>query len=289
MTDKNTNSSGRIVQLDGLRALAVLMVFLGHAFRSQLLWTGVDLFFILSGFLITGILLQQRGKRFWSGYLASFYERRARRILPAYLLFLVLTSILFGIGWLHRWYLFFFLMNTAPFRSLVKPYSVGVLWSLAIEEQFYLLWPLAVYLLDEAALAWLAGGLLVAAPMLRGIATASFTAHWTIYTATPFRMDLMAAGALIALAWRRHRSVVEHVGRYGPLLAGLAATPLLLFSWYPWFQPAADTVLVSVWLYELTLIGYVGILGWALSGRGIGFLKLRPLAYVGRISYSLYL
>lgn len=277
------------MQLDGLRGVAVLMVFLNHTFRSPLLWSGVDLFFILSGFLITGLLLEQRGKRFWSGYLASFYQRRARRILPPYLLFLVFTSVLFGVGWARHWYLFLFLMNTAPLATMARTYPVGVLWSLAIEEQFYLVWPLAVYLLDEEALAWLAGALVLAAPVLRGIATAFFRGHWAIYTATPFRMDLMAAGALIALAWRRHRSTVERLGRYGPALAALAATPILLFSWHPWFQPAADTVFGNVWLYELTLIGYVGLLGWALSERSIGFLKLRPLVYVGRVSYSLYL
>jgi peptidoglycan/LPS O-acetylase OafA/YrhL len=289
MADQDTTSSRRIVQLDGLRAIAVLMVFLGHAFRSRLLWTGVDLFFILSGFLITGILLEQRGKKRWRGYLASFYERRARRILPPYLLFLVLTSMLFGIGWLRRWYLFLFLMNTAPFWSVAKPYYFGLLWTLAIEEQFYLVWPLAVYLLDEVALAWLAGSIVLAAPALRWIATAFFPGHWSIYTSTPFRMDLLAAGALIAIAWRHRRSAVERLGRYGPVLAGLAAAPLLWLSRFSWFQPGTDTVLVNVWLYELSLIGYVGVMGWALSGSAVGALKLRPLVYVGRISYSLYL
>jgi len=143
--DHNTVSSRRIVQLDGLRAIAVLMVFVHHSFQSQLFWTGVDLFFILSGFLITGILLDQRQKQIWSGYLGPFYGRRARRILPPYLLFLVFTSVFFGIGWLRRWYFFLFLMNTEPFRSMATQYSIGILWSLAVEEQFYLLWPAAVY------------------------------------------------------------------------------------------------------------------------------------------------
>jgi peptidoglycan/LPS O-acetylase OafA/YrhL len=73
----------RIVQLDGLRAIAVLMVFFSHSFRTPLLWSGVDLFFLLSGFLITGILLEQRKRRSLSDLLASFYRRRIRRILPS--------------------------------------------------------------------------------------------------------------------------------------------------------------------------------------------------------------
>jgi peptidoglycan/LPS O-acetylase OafA/YrhL len=278
----------RIVQLDGLRAVAVLMVFFSHAVHSQLLWTGVDLFFVLSGFLITGILLERRKQQLGS-YLGAFYRRRIRRILPPYLLFLVLTSILFGTGWLRHWYLFLFLMNTAAFMELSGHYSVSVLWSLAVEEQFYLLWPFAVYLLDESVLAWLAAGLTLTAPLLRWGATVFFPGHGPVYFSTFFRMDLLAVGALIALAYRNGRATVERFGFYGLALAMAAATPLLLFSRFPWFQPAANTVLVNVWLYELSLIGYAGILLWALSGRRVEILKLRPLVYIGKISYSFYL
>jgi peptidoglycan/LPS O-acetylase OafA/YrhL len=289
MQGEDKIDTARILQLDGLRAFAVLMVFVNHAFRSQLLWSGVDLFFILSGFLITGILVERRGQTTLNQYLVSFYERRARRILPPYLALLGLTSIVFGIGWIRHWYLFVFLMNTAPFLELARPYSLGVLWSLAVEEQFYFLWPFAVYLLNETALASLAGSLVLTAPLLRWIATAYFPGHWHVYTSTPFRMDLLAAGALLALVWRRRRAAIERFGGYGLVLACLAAIPLLLFSRYPWFQPAANSILVNVWLYEIILFGYVGVLLWALSGRVVGILKLRPLVYVGRISYTLYL
>jgi peptidoglycan/LPS O-acetylase OafA/YrhL len=278
----------RIVQLDGLRAFAVLMVFFSHAIHSQLLWTGVDLFFVLSGFLITGILLEQREQPL-GGYLGAFYRRRMRRIVPPYLLFLVLTSVLFGTGWLRHWYLFLFLMNTNAFMDLSSHYSVSVLWSLAVEEQFYLLWPFAVYLLDESALAWLAGGLTLTAPLLRWAATVFIPGHGPVHFSTLFRMDLLAVGALIALFRRQRGAAFERFAFYGLLLAAAAATPLLLFSRYPWFQPAADSVLVNVWLYELSLIMYAGIVLWALSGRWAGILMLRPLVYVGKISYSFYL
>jgi peptidoglycan/LPS O-acetylase OafA/YrhL len=81
------------------------MVFASHAYRSELLWSGVDLFFILSSFLVTGILLEERSRHAVSGYLIRFYGRRARRLLPPYLLVLCLVSLLFGVGWIHHWYL----------------------------------------------------------------------------------------------------------------------------------------------------------------------------------------
>ena len=279
----------RIVQLDGLRAIAVFMVFCSHSFGFPLLWAGVDLFFVLSGFLITGILLEQRRQKTWSSYLALFYQRRIKRILPPYLLFLGLTSILFGIGWMHHWYLFVFLMNTASFKELSYRYSLAVLWSLAVEEQFYILWPFAVYWLSETALAWLAGALVLVAPLLRWGATIFFPGHWPIHTSTPFRMDLLAIGALIALAWRHYRTALEQLSAYGLLLTAISVCCLLLFSRYPWFQPGANTVSANVWLYELSLLGCAGAVLWALGGRGIGMLKLTPLVYLGRISYSFYL
>jgi peptidoglycan/LPS O-acetylase OafA/YrhL len=281
-------SGKRIVQLDGLRAVAVLMVFASHAFRSQLLWSGVDLFFILSGFLITGVLLDLRRKYTWRTYIAIFYERRARRILPPYVLLLIVTSVLFGLGWTRRWYLYFFLMNTSAFQPSVA-YSHGILWSLAVEEQFYLIWPILVYLLSEKALAWLSIGLLLAAPLLRWFATACFPHHWLIYTALPFRMDLLAAGALIALVWRHHPAVILRLGLKGLWFAAITVLTLYVLSMHPWFRPGADTVLVNVWLYELILVSYSAGLIWILSGRLVGFLQARPMVYLGRISYSVYL
>ena len=92
--------SRRILQLDGLRAIAVLAVFAQHALKAPL-WMGVDLFFVLSGFLITGILLERKARQ--QSYFGYFYARRARRILPPYLLLMVVSSILFGIGWAQHW------------------------------------------------------------------------------------------------------------------------------------------------------------------------------------------
>ena len=111
-------SGSRITQLDGLRAIAIAAVFIHHAFEVKLLWMGVDLFFVLSGFLITGILFNQKNRAFGK-YIGGFYQRRAKRILPAYVVVLIITAIIFGIGWLRYWYLYIGAMNfMVPFMLL---------------------------------------------------------------------------------------------------------------------------------------------------------------------------
>ncbi len=278
----------RIDQLDGVRTLAIGAVFLHHAFHVKMLWAGVDLFFILSGFLITGILIGAKQKTL-GGYFGHFYERRALRILPPYLLLLVLTSVFFGLEWARHWYLYLFLMNTlVPFKIYYLE-SIVVLWSLAVEEQFYLVWPFAVYRLSETGIAWMAGGLIVLAPVLRWVCTPFFRAHWHIYRLTPFRMDLLAMGALLAVMWRRHRAKIERYGMYGPIFTALAIGTLLMLSRRGGFSTAGNTREVNVWVYELSLIASTGVILWALSGRYVGVLTWAPMRYLGRISYSIYL
>jgi peptidoglycan/LPS O-acetylase OafA/YrhL len=288
-TGQYCRSEKRIPQLDGIRGLAVLMVFASHAYRSELLWSGVDMFFMLSGFLITGILLEKRARHTLGEYLAAFYRRRACRILPPYILLLCVVSLLFGIGWIRHWYLFLFFMNTEKFFHIARPYPMGALWSLAVEEQFYLIWPMIVYFVSEKALVWMSGFLLLVAPLLRFAATSTFPWRWQIYSLTIFRMDLLAAGALVALAWHHHRALIERVGMYGLLLACAMAVPLIALSRFAWFQPAAETIAANVWLYEMVLIACAGALVWALSGRVVHVLRWGPLRYMGRISYAFYL
>lgn len=284
----------RIEQLDGVRAVAIAAVFLNHAFDVKLLWMGVDLFFILSGLLITGVLLDLRGRGL-KGYFKDFYGRRARRILPPYVLFLGVFSLMFGLAWARYWYLYLFLMNFVTALQLPRPFALGPLWSLAVEEQFYLVWPFAVYLLGEVSLGWLAGGLVVAAPLLRWFCTPLLVQyfpqlhHWPIYVLTPFRMDLLAMGALLCLAWRHHRERVLRSGHLGLGLSGAAGVALLVLSRTANFSTAANTPVANVWIYELGLLGGTGLILWALSGRGVGVLKLRPMVYLGRISYTVYL
>ncbi|MCA3845215.1 MAG: acyltransferase, partial [Burkholderia sp.] len=163
---------GRIVQLDGLRAIAVGAVFLQHALKAPL-WMGVDLFFVLSGLLITGILLDRKARG--QSYFSHFYARRVRRILPPYVLLLVVSTLLFGASWLPHWPWFaFFSTNIGLSLGSIGHDSLNVLWSLAVEEQFYIFWPFVVLWCSERALLWVAAALVVAAPVLRAIATPWF-------------------------------------------------------------------------------------------------------------------
>ena len=251
------------------------------------MWAGVDLFFTLSGFLITGILIHAKHLDIWA-YFKHFYGRRVRRILPPSLLFLAATSIFFGVAWLRHWYMYAFLMNLLLVSSAQRPEPFRVLWSLAVEEQFYLLWPFVVFFLRERAIAATAILLMVAAPILRWTMTPLFHNYAAIYMLTPFRMDMLAAGALLAVVWRHKRSLVERFGAFGPI-ASICAVAGLGFLGKFGVTTTSNTRFSNTVIYELTLIASVGLVLWALSGRYVGILRWPPIVYFGRISYSFYL
>ncbi|GGA67948.1 acyltransferase [Edaphobacter acidisoli] len=249
---------------------------------------GVDLFFVLSGFLITGRLLENKGRSI-RGYFGHFYARRARRILPPYLLLLLITVLVFGTWWLRSWYICLFLTNFAVVVGAQLPESLCILWSLGVEEQFYLAWPFAVYFLGEVTIAWLAASLIFVAPLLRWFCTPLFPSVWFIYTLTPFRMDTLAAGALIAIIWRRRQYWIKQFGHFGPILSLVAAGVLGLLAKNSRFTTSANTRESNTFIYELTLIIVTGIVLWALSGRAVRILTFAPVRYLGRISYTVYL
>ncbi|KVP40571.1 acyltransferase family protein [Burkholderia ubonensis] len=280
---------GRIVQLDGLRAIAVGAVFLQHALKAPL-WMGVDLFFVLSGLLITGILLERKARG--QSYFSHFYARRVRRILPPYVLLLVVSTLLFGASWLPHWPWFaFFSTNIGLSLGSIGHDSLNVLWSLAVEEQFYIFWPFVVLWCSERALLWIAAALIVAAPVLRAIATPWFDSFWPIYYLTPFRMDLLAAGALLAIVLRRDRRALEP---FYPLAIAGALVSLAILGWlhlsFPRFR-AANTPLSNAALYSVSLLLCTSIVVIALRGRGLvqRVLTNPALVYVGTVSYTVYL
>ncbi|MDE3199522.1 MAG: acyltransferase [Acidobacteriota bacterium] len=276
----------RITQLDGVRGLAILSVFLHHSLHIKLMWMGVDLFFVLSGFLITGVLIEARGCAL-PVYLSRFYERRARRILPPYIVVLVLVSILFGIGWMQHWYLYIFLTNLILPLGISHPSALDPLWSLAVEEQFYLVWPFAVFFAGERRLRHLAIMLILLAPILRG--ALHFHHHWPIYTLTPFRMDLLAVGAFLFLIRRTHEQAIAKWGflaGLGLMTAGLFSLALLGHAGITTF---GNTRIGNVCIYEASLLICSGFMVYALSERKVGWLKNRALRFIGRISYMMYL
>ena len=268
----------RIRQLDGMRALAILFVFAHHAFKIKLLWMGVDLFFILSGFLITGVLLNAKQNPLGS-YFVGFYARRCRRIVAPYMLALLIMSVFFGLAWSRYWYLYMGLTNLLLPLHIPHPEALDPLWSLAVEEQFYLIWPFAVYFLGERALGKLAAGLVLIAPALRGVA--HFSTPWWVYTLTPFRMDLLALGALLCLVYRNRRSSVERWGpRAGILTAAIGLMGLVMLSHFG-IGTYENSRIGNVCIYECTLLVCSGLTLCALSGYKVGFLRWRPLTYIG--------
>jgi peptidoglycan/LPS O-acetylase OafA/YrhL len=276
----------RITQLDGLRAIAILMVFLKHAFRMPLMWMGVDLFFILSGFLITSVLLNAKEKSL-GHYFAHFYERRARRILAPYLLTLLLGGILFGFGWAHHWYFYILLMNFIRPLNIPHPDAFIPLWSLAVEEQFYLMWPFAVYFLTQKQLARFAGFLILLAPILRG--ALHFQYDWPIYMLTPFRMDLLATGALLCLVYRNRRDWIEKKGAQTGAVLVVIGVAGLTFLAHQGISTYGNSRIGNVFIYEGALFTCLGIMLWALSGWNVQILQLRPVRWIGQISYTIYL
>ncbi|HXP84767.1 MAG TPA: acyltransferase [Bryobacteraceae bacterium] len=179
-------SSEHIPELDGVRATAIWMVLVAHlgfaypppagallwmpSAAVRILghgWLGVDLFFVLSGFLITGILLDSRNR---PKYFQRFYGRRALRILPVYFVSVGVMALFYANS--GRYFLLssLFMANLASLLSVSFPHGPGVLWSLAVEEHFYLLWPGLVRLMSRRTLAIVAAAIVLGTPVLRGLA-----------------------------------------------------------------------------------------------------------------------
>jgi peptidoglycan/LPS O-acetylase OafA/YrhL len=170
------------------------------------------------------------------------------------------------------------------------------LWSLAVEEQFYLVWPVVVFCIGARKLPRVLLGLLVVVPILRGLATAPLshhafdTYHWFIYKGTPFRIDCLAMGALLTFLWRARHDAVRRFGYLG-LIATALTPPLMIFlgRHYSGFSTVDGTVRGNVVTFEVSLCCVTGLMLWALGGRFTGVLRLAPMRWLGRISYSFYL
>ena len=279
---------GRITQLDGLRACAILAVFLSHAFKIRMLWIGVDLFFVLSGFLITGILVDLKHKDL-RGYFAHFYERRARRILPPYVMLLVVVSLVFGTSWMVSWFLYLGLTNYVVLFPGTPFMPFNPLWSLGVEEQFYLVWPFLVYFLSEKKLPYVLCGLLVLAPIFRVLAIPYDHTHQMVYMGTPFRMDCMAMGSLLTFVWRSKAETIRKYGYLGLIPVVLTPIVMIQLSKLGGFSTLDGTWKSNIFTYEIALSAATGAFLWALGGQYVWILKTPVFQFLGRISYTFYL
>jgi len=298
---------GHISELDGLRAVAVILVLFAHfgpqCRAGSLLWkiesvgwTGVDLFFVLSGFLITGILLDSRESR---SYYQRFYVRRSLRILPLYY-FVLLASVLILLVWhvgsaRHNlceasWYLVYLGNARSAFTGHMPDVApLGPLWSLQIEEQFYLIFPYLVRSVKPASLGRMLLGVVLLSGPLRWLLY-WWNPHWVIvqYVASPCRLDGLALGGLIALRarmgpWRLRPAYVAWVA------VGLSGALCVYLIWggYDWSSGRIRT-----FGYSMVALAFASVLLWVLTYRGAwqtAWLRLRPLQYLGRISYGIYL
>jgi len=296
-----------VPQLDGIRGVAVLFVMVGHLLKSivtewgirfsgvQVIhvgWVGVDLFFVLSGFLITGILYEAKGT---ARYFRNFYARRTLRIFPLYYLALATVLVLSATlphlaiwGNLNPAWMWTYLTNyvlSAEPRS-----SFGVVdhfWSLAVEEHFYLVWPAIVFFFSRRALMIVSVCLLVIAPIVRIATLQDGEVTVATYMMTHARMDSLAAGALIALAVRGPQGLAPLVKPALYVLPMSAAVFLTIAIARKNFSNA-DLYLGTIGP-TLLWAGFGALLILSLTWRPAGTLMSLPiLRWFGKYSYGLY-
>jgi peptidoglycan/LPS O-acetylase OafA/YrhL len=290
----------RMPELDALRGVAVLMVVGYHGLfwsytaeratglarlvlaASQPGWLGVELFFVLSGFLITGILLEARQR---PDFYRWFYRRRALRILPLYGALLGLLLLVGIVRAPFAGLSLLFMANLAPLLGVGLEY--GPFWSLAVEEQFYLAWPAAVRRLSRRDVGRLAWGVVIGSPLVR------LVAFWIgategLFFYTWFTLDGLAMGALLALFLRQPAVGAAEAIRLG--WRSLAFAGVLVMLGAPFGILTRETALGAALQYSPACLAFTGLVSLALAARrGLGRLMDSVLCFFGEISYGLYL
>lgn len=304
----------RFPALDGIRALAVTMVFADHYgggthgglllnFYNALRlrgWMGVDLFFVLSGFLITGILYDTRTD---SKFFLRFFARRSVRIFPVFYLLVAILLLLtpffkYQWRWGHLPFLFymgnFFASFHASFYEIISANHraasahIGHLWSLCVEEQFYLLWPFVIWKVrDRVRLLWVAAGISLVAlafrtTMVMFVPTNSMELASHIL---PARMDALLFGGILALLLRGESAdLLQRSCKWIFLIAAALVATLCGLS------PAPDSPWLLTIGYSLIGIASAGLIGMTLRPGSPAFrvFNLRPLRVLGKYSYGFY-
>lgn len=274
----------RIPSLDGLRAISITMVLLSHLVKWKHVSLdvlgsygalGVHVFFVLSGYLITSLLLRER-ERSSTINLRDFYIRRAYRIFPAALVFLAVATVLYWrqIRWYHEAAAIFYVAN----MDITRPWMFGHLWSLSIEEQFYLLWPFALKKWHRHKTAILLC-VFVATPVF-WTALHLFRLRNGLLGSLPAYADQLAIGCLLAI----------FAPRIPKIRGSLALLLLLATILIPWF-PATTPWRTLFMLFILRPLLNVSIAGLVLHVIQVPYRALNwsPVAWLGQISYSLYL
>lgn len=289
--------------LDGVRAVAALMVMTFHFFQSLgggavppaflakvavFGQTGVDLFFVLSGFLITRILLATKSG---PDYFRNFYLRRSLRIFPLYYLFLLLYYFIFPLifneqtpGFGQQVYYYTYLQN---FALTFNWNAAGPehFWSLGVEEHFYLFWPLAVYFLSNTALKRLSIGIIVASLLLR---VWMVNQGYSVFYFTFTRFDALAAGALLALLELKNYFTKRNAAKFAGLLAVLFVPAVMMWTLFTG-EGNNYIQIFKFLLFSFVYFSFIGLVVCLDQNHFLNrILNTKFLNYTGKISYGLY-
>jgi peptidoglycan/LPS O-acetylase OafA/YrhL len=295
-----------IPALDGLRAIAILLVIAAHfaiSGQSSIRWqpyifaigkTGVDLFFVLSGFLITRLLLAARGK---PNFLKNFYARRVLRIFPAYYGFVIFLYLLVP---------FFRIAPAPPFRTQIWTWvylqnipqtffpfpasnmwqSMPHFWSLAVEEHFYFVWPFLVKFIHPRRLPLVLLGTVPLAILARCLVNAG---GYDAYYFTPCRVDALGLGSLLALI-TQDQKLFARVSRWAPRLLTVLALVCVLGLF---LLSGSKLPIIQIFRYTIAPLIYALLLLLVLKtadGSFVQFLLTHPaMTMIGKYSYGMYL
>ena len=309
-------SARHIPELDGLRGIAILMVMLGHFWLGakpndqaeralytlvQNGWVGVDLFFVLSGFLITGILLDTKGNR---GYFRNFYARRALRIFPLYYGFLFVWFVItprvfdlaptgpYGSGSDRQLWFWTYLSNyLSVVKGAIVPHGLNHFWTLAIEEQFYLVWPALVLLVSPKRLRTICLLILPAGLLFRLWLMTTEYAHTGGYVLTPARVGTLAVGAWLAAAIREP-ALRKRLERLAPKVF-FGSVILLVAINFPDFRLQGYDPVMQTIGFPLLAILSASILVIAMDSQRRKawhqkLLRRWELRFFGKYSYGMY-
>ena len=318
---ENSKENVHIPELDGIRGVAIALVLLYHFFfvpvvvtpggltwhllaPFRLGWTGVDLFFVLSGFLIGGILLDARGS---SNYFRTFYTRRFYRILPLYALVVCgcyLQSVVLEHGHLPQlswtlqgrfpWlpYVFFVQNFWMAAKNAFGTWGLGGTWSLAIEEQFYMTLPFLIWAFGPRRLQKVLLAAVVAAPVIRTFFSLGWPGNWMLsYALMPCRTDSLLLGVLAAIAMR-NPDYRNRIGKHGRLILGAICFLLLGCAVFTHVAASPDSRLMQTLGYTWMALLYVLFLAYTLTHRSSlisRILRVGLLRSLGKIAYGIYL
>lgn len=312
-----SSTEPRVPALDGVRGLAITLVLINNIYPpthaslpgaggfvwhlSNLGWVGVDLFFVLSGFLITGILSDTKNG---AHYLRNFYGRRIVRIFPLFYgslfaVYFIIPHLLphpaDAIAQLHRlqWFEWLYMGNFGYYLRGYPPFPTVHFWSLAVEEQFYFIWPFIVLLVRRDRLVKLCAVLIACSVGLCGLWVLTGQDPKALYLLTPFRAQGLLLGAMMALTLRGPGGAAALARWLKPAALACAGPALALMIWTELSRSDLASAAVGSVGFPLIVFALGGLMLAALDAppgsRTHRFFTSRTMRFMGRYSYAMYI